>query len=80
MATNTTIDAGGKSSLITGGLLYIADNFSLLEVNDILVTITTFLGMIFVIYKIIGQMTENKIKKKKLKEINEIEKANRPNS
>jgi threonine/homoserine efflux transporter RhtA len=67
--TNEAADVGGAGSLITGVILFIVDKVQLADINDILVTITTLGGAIWMVYKIVGQRMDNKIKKKKLDEL-----------
>lgn len=63
---NGAADAGGASSLITGTFLFIADKVHLLNVNDFLVGLTTLGGLVWMVYKIIGQRLDNRIKRQEL--------------
>lgn len=66
MPQGSLVDTGGASSLLTGTLLYIIDNINLYNVNDYLVTVTTLGGAIWMVYKVIGQRLDNKIKRNEL--------------
>lgn len=57
-------DAGGVATTATGSLLYIMDKVQIAQVNDWIVAVTSTAGLIWVIYKILGQRLDNKIKRR----------------
>ena len=63
---NGAADASGAGSLITGTFLFIVDKVHLFNVNDFLVGLTTLGGLVWMIYKIIGQRLDNRIKRQEL--------------
>lgn len=63
---NGVADASGAGSLITGTFLFIVDKVHLFNVNDFLVGLTTLGGLVWMVYKIIGQRLDNRIKKQEL--------------
>lgn len=70
MATQEVADGAGAGSLFTGLLLYIIDHIHLANINDFFVTLTTLGGLVWMVYKIIGQIKDNKIKDKQIEELN----------
>ena len=63
---NGVADASGAGSLITGTFLFIVDKVHLFNVNDFLVGLTTLGGLVWMVYKIIGQRLDNRIKRQEL--------------
>lgn len=63
------MDKGGATSMISGALLWIADKFSLLNVNDVLTGISLFVGIIWVIFKIKNEMLTFKMKKREFDKV-----------
>lgn len=63
---NGAADTAGGGSLITGTFLFILDKVHLLNVNDLLVGLTTLGGLVWMVYKIIGQRLDNRIKRQEL--------------
>jgi len=62
--THRLEDAGGLVTTITGAMLWIIDTINIADVNNYIVAVTSLVGMVWVIYKVIGQRLDNKIKRK----------------
>jgi len=62
--THKLEDAGGLVTTITGAMLWIIDTINIADVNNYIVAVTSLVGMVWVIYKVIGQRLDNKIKRK----------------
>lgn len=57
-------DAGGLVTTITGAMLWAIDTINIADVNNYIVAVTSLVGMVWVVYKVIGQRLDNKIKRK----------------
>ena len=66
MPHNAMQNAGGGGSLITGALLYAINRIHLADINDLLIIITSLVGLVWVCFKIKGTILDNMIKKKTL--------------
>jgi hypothetical protein len=60
------IDGGGFGTAIMSVYLFIADNLSIVDVNQYLITITSVCGIVWVVSKIRGQYLDNKLKQREL--------------
>jgi len=63
METTSAVDVGGTGSVVTSSFLYIADHLSLADVNQFVITITSIVGLVYLAFKLRGQITKNKREK-----------------
>ncbi len=66
MVVDNIQDVGGISTVFTSVLLYTINKVNLANINDGIVLLTALAGLIWIIYKIVGQRLDNKIKRKEL--------------
>jgi hypothetical protein len=68
---NEYVEGAGYTSLIATAFLAIANLIGKIEVNELLQFVTAFFALIFLYYKIKGQILDNKIKRQTLKDHDE---------
>lgn len=66
MSQTAMQDVGGGGSLLTGAILYVINEIQLAHINDFIIILTALAGFVWVVYRIIGQRLDNKIKRKQI--------------
>lgn len=71
------LDGGGFGTAIMSIVLFVADQLSVLDVNQYLITITSACGIVWIILKIRGSYLDNKLKKLDIKKESKNERSKR---
>ncbi len=57
---------GGAIATAASAVMWSLDNLSITDVNNILITVTTLIGIVWMVLRARGQYLDNKIKNKEL--------------
>lgn len=66
---NDIIDTGGYATTLSAIVMAIWNHLPmphLKDINEVIITVTGIVGLVFMIYKLRGQMLDNRLKKKDL--------------